>query len=93
MIVKINTTSKELEIDKVSAYSQNSSTLNKDQKRSKATNDAENDIRKYKAAKVFVAIEAFISMITIEKAHGVKNRIFISNNYEAIINDSIHEAA
>ena len=32
-------------------------------------------------------------MITIEKIHEVKNRISISNNYEAVINDSIHEAA
>ena len=32
-------------------------------------------------------------MITIEKAHGVKNRISISNNYKAIINNSIYKAA
>ena len=93
MIVKINTTLKKFKINKVFAYSQNLSILNKNQKKSKATNDVENDIRKYKTTKIFVAIENFISMITIEKAYEIKNRIFISNNYKTIINNSIYEAA
>ena len=93
IIVKIDTTSKELKINKIFAYSQNLSTLNKDQKRLKTTNDVENNIRKYKAAKIFVAIEVFISMITIEEIHEVKNRISISNSYKTIINDLIHKIA
>lgn len=93
MIVRIDTTPKELGIDKVPVYPIDSLVLNKSQKRSRSASDAGNDIQKYKASRTFVAISAFISMTTIDQAHGVKNRIPHPETYEAAVNDPIHGAA
>ena len=95
--VIIDKTSKELGIDNVPVYDDKSQsklvTLVPSQKRSRSSSDAEDQIRRYKATKVFTAITAFVAMMTTDQLHGIKNPVPIPDSYKAAINDPIHGAA